>query len=64
MHAEGFSTSSYQLTSLADIPTGKIEGRTVGEGTAGVFTGGMVVRLPGWLLHCGSARCTVMQTGT
>jgi hypothetical protein len=56
------SLSSYQLTSLACMSTGRIEGHTVGEGTAGVFTGGgMVV---GRLSHCGSAACTVMLTGT
>jgi hypothetical protein len=42
VHAGGFSTSSYQLTGFACMSTGRIEGRTVGEGTAGVFEGGMV----------------------
>ena len=46
VHAGGFSTSSYQLTGFACISTGKIEGRTVGEGTAGVFEGGMVGSRP------------------
>jgi hypothetical protein len=42
VHAEGFSVSIYQLTSFACMSTGKIEGRTVGEGTAGVFEGGIM----------------------
>jgi hypothetical protein len=61
VHAEGFSTPKYQLTSFACMSTGRIEGRTVGEGTAGVFTGGIVVVR---LSHCGSASCTVTLTGT
>jgi hypothetical protein len=66
VHAEGFSTPKYQLTSFACMSTGRIEGRTVGEGTAGVFTAGVftggiaVVRLS----HCGSVSCTVTLAGT
>jgi len=60
VHAGGFSTPSYQLTGFACISTGRFEGRTVGEGTAGVFEGGMVG--VGRLSHCGPARCTVTPT--
>jgi len=44
VHAEGFSITSYQLTSLAGLlRAGSNAKPTVGEGTAGVFTGGMTV---------------------